>query len=398
MDDKFFIGNEIGKGGVFGPEKRTAVFDHVALQRGLTVDECGDDVAGTWLFDFEDGDVAMANVRADHGLATHSQRKGFAVTVQPECGGIDGDGTIWLLVLHFRITGGDGSIDGNVHDFVTLEILWEDHGTSLMGVALDDAFFLQGAEVTHGSGLAGEAEMPLNVTSAGHDALLPLMLAQVGQKFLLTVREFDGCAEHTNSVRSNKVFGKLFFLRLELRSLQRHGFGWSAGFGWLIHYWYCSGDATWRTFSGADSLEQDGLVAINAKYEPGGIQSCRRIWNGGGAIRGHDRNQVKWLRGEPVMAGADVLLAGFRSESEHDTLMRMRLDDGVGEGLQLGEKLPQTGDDVVLEIGFMGHCFLSEKTSESIAGEVIWRAVGRFAVGCRSGLCSTPFTLPLTVE
>jgi hypothetical protein len=71
-------------------------------------------------------------------------------------------------------------------------------------VALDDTFFFQCAKVAHGGGLAGKAEVPLNVTRAGHDPLLALVLAQISQKFLLTVCKFDGCAEHTNSVRPNK--------------------------------------------------------------------------------------------------------------------------------------------------------------------------------------------------
>ena len=48
-----------------------------------------------------------------------------------------------------------------------------------MGVALDDAFFLQSPEVAHGGGLAGEAEVFLDVSRAGHDALFALMLLRV---------------------------------------------------------------------------------------------------------------------------------------------------------------------------------------------------------------------------
>jgi hypothetical protein len=42
------------------------------------------------------------------------------------------------------------------------------------------------------------------------------MQAQVGEEFLLTIREFDvGGAEHTNSVRSNKDLCNSFFSKLD---------------------------------------------------------------------------------------------------------------------------------------------------------------------------------------
>jgi hypothetical protein len=115
-----------------------------------------------------------------------------------------------MLLLHLGITGGDAAIDRDVHNLATLQIFGENNGSGLVRMALNDAFFLKRAQVAHGRRLAGKPEMPLNVARARHDALLTLVLAQVFQKFTLTVGEFDWGSSHVNSVRSNMRLCKRF--------------------------------------------------------------------------------------------------------------------------------------------------------------------------------------------
>jgi Flp pilus assembly protein TadD len=85
--------------------------------------------------------------------------------------------------------GGDLAEDRDVDDFCTVEVFWKDDGPCLVRVALDDAFFLQRTQVAHGGSLAGEAEVALNVTRGGHDAVGALVAAQVIEKLLLAGRE-----------------------------------------------------------------------------------------------------------------------------------------------------------------------------------------------------------------
>jgi hypothetical protein len=59
--------------------------------------------------------------------------------------------------------------------------------------------------------LAVEFEMLLDVSRAGHHALLALVLPQIIQELALTISEFDGVSEHVNSVRANNQHCKSFF-------------------------------------------------------------------------------------------------------------------------------------------------------------------------------------------
>ena len=110
---------------------------------------------------------------------------------------VDGEKALWFLVLIGGNACGDGAEDGDVEDFRAVEVFREDDGASHVGVTLDDAFFLEGAEVAHGGGLAGEAEVPLDFPGGGHDAVFALVLPEKVEQLALPVREGDlGIGKH----------------------------------------------------------------------------------------------------------------------------------------------------------------------------------------------------------
>lgn len=207
LDLEFARWDEIGKLGVFGLEVGLRVLDEVAFQSRFTVDQGGDDVAGTRFANFQDNQVTVADEGTDHGFTAYFECEAFRGTRDAEGVHIDGDALLGVL-HHVRCghAGRDLTKDGNVDDFSTVEILGEDDGAGLMRVALDDAFFFQRTEMTHGGGLAGKAEVFLDVARGGHDALGTLVAAQVVEQLLLAGGEAGvGVEEHevNSAVRAN---------------------------------------------------------------------------------------------------------------------------------------------------------------------------------------------------
>ena len=77
LDEKFTCRQKIRKFGILSLQVGLGIFDHVAFQGALTVNERGDDVFRTRFADLENHEVAIADEGADHGFATHFQRKAF---------------------------------------------------------------------------------------------------------------------------------------------------------------------------------------------------------------------------------------------------------------------------------------------------------------------------------
>jgi hypothetical protein len=71
LDQEFTRGEEIGKLGILSLEEGLGVFDEIAFQRGLAVDERGDDVPRARFADFENDEVAIADEGTDHRLTSH---------------------------------------------------------------------------------------------------------------------------------------------------------------------------------------------------------------------------------------------------------------------------------------------------------------------------------------
>ena len=190
LDEKFARWQKIGKVRVLRLEVGLGIFDDVAFQGALAVNERGDDVFRTRLADFENDEVAVTDEGADHGLAAHFERKAFRRARNAE--GVDIDGDASVGVLHHvgsRHAGGNLAEYGNVDDFSAVEVFREDDGTGFVRMALDDPLFFQCPQMAHGGSLAGEAEMALDVTRGGHDTVGALVAAQVFEEFLLAGRE-----------------------------------------------------------------------------------------------------------------------------------------------------------------------------------------------------------------
>lgn len=197
LDDEFAGGDEVGVGGVFGLEVGAAGLDDVAFEGGFAIDEGGDDVVAAGFFDFHDDVVAIEDVGIDHGVPTDAEGEGAGGFGNAEGVDVDGDGAFLFGFDIGGVAGGDGAEDGDVEDFGAVEVFREDDGASHVGVTLDDAFFLEGAEVAHRGGLAGEAEVPLDFPRGRHDAVFALVLPEKVEQLALPVREGDlGIGKH----------------------------------------------------------------------------------------------------------------------------------------------------------------------------------------------------------
>lgn len=191
LDDELAGGNEVGVGGVFGLEVGAARLDDVAFEGGFAIDEGGDDVVAAGFLDFHDDVVAIEDVGIDHGVAADAEGEGAGGFGNAEGIDVDGDGAFLFGFDIGGVASGDGAEDGDVENFGAVEVFGEDDGASHVGVTLDDALFLQGAEVAHGGGLAGEAEVPLDFPRGGHDAVFALVLPEKVEQLALPVREGD---------------------------------------------------------------------------------------------------------------------------------------------------------------------------------------------------------------
>ena len=170
LDDELGGGDEVWEGGVLSLEVGLPAGGDVALEGGLAIDECGDDVVVAGDAFLEDDGIAIADVGIDHGFATDFQGEGLGVAGDAEGLDVDGEGAILVLGGAFGKACGDAAVDGDVTDFLAVERFGENDGTGFSGEALDYAFFLKGTEVAHGSGLAGEAEVVLDLAGGGDEA------------------------------------------------------------------------------------------------------------------------------------------------------------------------------------------------------------------------------------
>lgn len=161
LDDEFVGGDKVREVGVFSLKVGFSFVGDVAFECGFAIDEGGDDFVVSWLASFEDDGIAVTDVGVDHGIAADAEGEGFSFSGDAEGLDIDGEAAFLLLLGVFRKAGGDLAVDGDVADFLTIEFFGEDDGACFAGKAEDGAFFFEGAEVTHGGSLAGEAEVVL---------------------------------------------------------------------------------------------------------------------------------------------------------------------------------------------------------------------------------------------
>ena len=222
LDDQFAGGEEIGEARVFGFQIGTAALVEVAFQRGLAVDQCSDDRTGPRLAVFKDDEVAVADVGPDHGVAPHFQGEDAAARGDADAGGVDGEDTVVFLLDGLSVAGGDLAVDRHVDDALAFEMDAEGRGAGFAGGPLDDALFLQGAEVVHRRRLAGETEVLLNLAGGGDDAGARLRIGNEVEDLLLAGGECFHVPANTIPPRSDGN-GKNAGIYREGRSAERSG-------------------------------------------------------------------------------------------------------------------------------------------------------------------------------
>ena len=222
LDDQFAGGEEIGEARVFGFQIGTAALVEVAFQRGLAVDQCSDDRTGPRLAVFKDDEVAVADVGPDHGVAPHFQGEDAAARGDADAGGVDGEDTVVFLLDGLSVAGGDLAVDRHVDDARAFEMDAEGRGAGFAGGPLDDALFLQGAEVVHRRRLAGETEVLLNLAGGGDDAGARLRIGNEVEDLLLAGGECFHVPANTIPPRSDGN-GKNAGIYREGRSAERSG-------------------------------------------------------------------------------------------------------------------------------------------------------------------------------
>ena len=150
------------------------MIDNVSLQRGLPVDQRRDDVAVMNFFAlFENDDVAVEDVRADHRIAANAKRERAVSFRNVRRVMIERDVAFDILLGQRGHAGRDLSVNRHVVDPNFLDR--RDQRACFAGVTLKKSFFLQRGNVLHHRRLAGEPEMTLDFARARGDAFFPLL-------------------------------------------------------------------------------------------------------------------------------------------------------------------------------------------------------------------------------
>lgn len=191
LNDEFGGGEEVGVARIFGAEEGAAALDQETFQRGFAVDESGDDGTGAWVARRKEDRVAVEDVGPGHGIAADAEGEEAGAGGDAEGGGVDGDVAVGFLFGGGGEAGGDGAVKGD----------FEQRGTEgggeggqvtagFAGVVLEGALAGEGAEVVDGGGLAGEAEMGLDLARGGRVAVAALVIADETEDLALAGGEF----------------------------------------------------------------------------------------------------------------------------------------------------------------------------------------------------------------
>lgn len=207
MDDEFGGGQEIGVGGILGAEEGLAALHEEALQRGLAVDERGDDVTRSRFARREKNDVAVEDAGTGHGVAAHAESEEAAVRTQAEGGGIDGEVTIRFLFAGGGQTGGDRAVERNVEQGGAAKFGGgREEGAGFAGDAVKHAFGFECLQVARSGERTGETEVRLDFTQRRVVAVLALVGLHEIKNRALFVGEGRGVA---HSVQMNTRAGAM---------------------------------------------------------------------------------------------------------------------------------------------------------------------------------------------
>ena len=189
LDSELGGREEIGVARIFGAEKRLTALQEKTLERGLAVDERGDDVTRARLARGEEDDVVLDDVGADHGIAAHAQREDFGVGAHAERGGVDGDVAVGFLHGIGRQAGGDHAEERDAHERAARMVIGVEEAASFAGEALERAFFGERIDVALHGERTREAEVRLDFAERGRHASFALLRVDEVENLLLTGRK-----------------------------------------------------------------------------------------------------------------------------------------------------------------------------------------------------------------
>ena len=175
LDDELGGGEEVGVAGIFRAEEGAAALKDEAFERGLAVDEGGDDVAGTWLAGGEEDDVVFDDVGADHGIAADAEGEEAGIGAEAEGGGIDGDRALGLLFIGRGEAGRDHAVERDAQEWrVAGMVAGVEEAAGFAGEAVKGALLGERIDVARDGEGAREAKVFLDFAERGGDAVLPL--------------------------------------------------------------------------------------------------------------------------------------------------------------------------------------------------------------------------------
>ena len=180
---------QVGVARIFGAEKSLAALQEETLERGLAVDERGDDVARARLARGKEDDVVFDDVGADHGIAADAQREDLGVGAHAERGGVDGNVAVGFLHGIGRQAGRDHAEKRDAHERAARMVIGMEETAGLAGEALKRAFFGERIDVALDGERARETEVRLNFAERGRHASFELMGVDEIENLLLTGRE-----------------------------------------------------------------------------------------------------------------------------------------------------------------------------------------------------------------
>ena len=173
LDDQFVGGDEAGVAGVFGAEMSFAFFGDERFERAFVVDEGGHDIAGArGEAMFQDDDVAVEDVFADHGIAADLEGESARGGFDADGIDIDGDAAFGLLGAVFREAGRDGAEEGDI-DHAFAQVVEGGKDLERAGPARvigEEALLAKGAYVIDRRAHAAETELLGDLPQAGGEA------------------------------------------------------------------------------------------------------------------------------------------------------------------------------------------------------------------------------------
>ena len=205
LDLEFLLRDEVGVAGIFGAQKGFAALHEEGFEGDLAVDEGGHDVAGARLEAvFDDDDVVINDVFADHGIAVDLEAESACGRLDAKGVHVNEDAAFLFLGGVVGAAGGNGAVDGDGDDAGGKGARGEGRGArgddlegaGAAGEVFEEAFVQEGLDMAEGGVGAAEAEMRGDVAQRWGEPVGVLFPADEIQDLFLPVREFFHTTGH----------------------------------------------------------------------------------------------------------------------------------------------------------------------------------------------------------